>query len=341
MSYGNYEFEVFSSKEGFNKSLAHFQSVSTLLSKLEDYVNLADLLSDLLSEKEIEQNQLAPTVKALLVDRYTYSYDSMNLPETLKDFSGILKAVQTWKAVDVVITYLHPELGYTVINPKNPEHWNQVTELKRNELITVYAGSIESDEKNKKMYDDAIKLVLQFLTGKNPKTPDQFKKGKYIFQEKKAETKTRQKPSGVKQKKSAGTKKAAPKTSAQNQEPEEAATTREQPYANKRMTPFYSVPVTNELFHNGNVEAWKKIIQSYQAKHPDLDVYIFYDGEKINDIHALFKWGKVKHGSTILFSVVGEDIKDVAKLQRYLKQGASPRFEDFLRFPVNTILNLF
>ena len=107
------------------------------------------------------------------------------------------------------------------------------------------------------------------------------------------------------------------------------------------MTPFYSIPVTNELFHNGNVEAWKKIIQSYNTKHPNLEVYIYYDGERIHDIHSLFKWGKVKHGSTILFAVKGENIKDVAKLQRYLRQGASPMFEAFLKFPVNKILNLF
>jgi hypothetical protein len=107
------------------------------------------------------------------------------------------------------------------------------------------------------------------------------------------------------------------------------------------MTPFYSIPVTNELFHNGNVEAWKKIIQSYNAKHPNLEVYIYYDGERIHDIHSLFKWGKVKHGSVIMVAIAGEDIQDVAKLQRYLRQGASPMFEAFLRFPVNTVLNLF
>ena len=107
------------------------------------------------------------------------------------------------------------------------------------------------------------------------------------------------------------------------------------------MTPQYSVPVTNELFHNGNVEAWKKIIQSYQVKNPGCDVFVFYEGERIHDINTLFKWGKVKHGSAILFAVVGTEIGDVAKLQRYLRQGASPQFEAFLRFPVNTVLKLF
>ena len=104
---------------------------------------------------------------------------------------------------------------------------------------------------------------------------------------------------------------------------------------------MYSIPVTNELFHNGNVEAWKKIIQSYTTKYPGLEVYVFYEGERIHDINTLFKWGKVKHGSAILIAVAGADIRDVAKLQRYLRQGASQMFEAFLKAPGNAVLNLF
>jgi len=104
---------------------------------------------------------------------------------------------------------------------------------------------------------------------------------------------------------------------------------------------MYSVPVTNELFHNGNVEAWKRIIASYTTRHPGLEVLVYYDGERITNLNALFKWGKVKHGSTIQFAVKGEEITDVPKLLRYLKQGASPMFEAFLRGPVNAVLMLF
>jgi hypothetical protein len=108
-----------------------------------------------------------------------------------------------------------------------------------------------------------------------------------------------------------------------------------------KMTPRYAVVVQNELFHNGNVEAWKRIIASYNAAYPSLQVYIYYDGERILDINSLFKWGKVKHGSAIEFAVAGNEIKDVAKLQRYLAQGASHMFEAFLRGPVNNVLKLF
>ncbi len=113
------------------------------------------------------------------------------------------------------------------------------------------------------------------------------------------------------------------------------------PASVRRATPRYSVQVTNELFHNGNVEAWKKIIESYKTKYPDLDVRIWYENERINDINALFKWGKVKHGGLIFFSVVGENIRDVSKLQRYLFEGASPRFEAFLKGGIGKVLDLF
>ncbi|MDH4120919.1 MAG: hypothetical protein OEV94_04365 [Deltaproteobacteria bacterium] len=108
-----------------------------------------------------------------------------------------------------------------------------------------------------------------------------------------------------------------------------------------RMTPKYSIQVTNELFHNGNVEAWKNIIESFKVKFTTLEVHIFHDGEKVNDINSLFKWGKVKHGDVLLFSISGEEIQGVAKLQRYLFEGASPRFHNFLKKDVNKALNLF
>jgi hypothetical protein len=107
------------------------------------------------------------------------------------------------------------------------------------------------------------------------------------------------------------------------------------------MTPRYAVVVQNELFHNGNVEAWKRIVASYKAKYPALEVFIYYEGERILDINSLFKWGKVKHGSAIEFAVAGNEIKDVAKLQRYLAQGASNMFEAFLKGSVSSVLRLF
>lgn len=48
-------------------------------------------------------------------------------------------------------------------------------------------------------------------------------------------------------------------------------------------------------------------------KYFGFDVYIFYEGEYINDINIFFKWGKVKYGSVILIFVGGDEIRDVVK----------------------------
>ena len=49
----------------------------------------------------------------------------------------------------------------------------------------------------------------------------------------------------------------------------------------------------------------------------------------------------MKHGSNIKFAITGDDISDVAKLQRYLAQGASHLYEAFLKGPVNSVMALF
>jgi hypothetical protein len=107
----------------------------------------------------------------------------------------------------------------------------------------------------------------------------------------------------------------------------------------KKMSPKYGVLVSNEIFHNGNVEAWKKIINSYEAKYPNVKVLVFYDKEQITNLNTLFKWGKVKHGTYIEFALLGIEFADVSKLRKYLEQGASHRFEAFLKGdPTKTLL---
>ena len=324
MQLGQYDFERFSTKEGFNSSLGHFQTVSELLGDFQDYYNLADILNILVSAKEIQQNQLAPIVYALLVDKFGYYTESINLPASVSDFSKIKKEIPTWKAVDVVLAYNHPQLGYTLINPKNESQWDTLQDFTKNELMTVFVGAFQ-DELDELIAKKAIESVISMISGGAPGSTTVLKKGNYHFNELEIDDEEEELEEEFEE----------------EEEEVSAAPAAAPSKGKKRMTPYYSVNVTNELFHNGNVEAWKKIIQSYTVKNPGLEVYIFYDGERIHDINTLFKWGKVKHGSAIMFAVGGENIRDVAKLQRYLFQGASPKFEDFLRFPVNKVLNLF
>lgn len=325
-----YEFEGFSNRQSFNKSLRHFKAVNNIVADFNDDYNMADVINDLLAEKAIRQNQVAPIVSALLVDKFNYVGKSCNMPDTFTELSQLCEDIQTWNAVDLVVTYHHPELGIVVINPKNPEHWNQIRDLKKNELVCVYVGAFSDtpdyleDKKLSKLFDQAIDRIFSLIGGKKGKTPKSLTEGDFVYEPEEPEEDVVEE-----------TVSAAPDA---NPAPKKVVGT---PAAQKRIVGPYSVPVTNELFHNGNVEAWKRIIESYKVKYPENEVYIFYDNERIHDINTLFKWGKVKHGSSILFSVAGEVIKDIARLQRYLKQGASNRFEDFLRFPVGKVPELF
>jgi hypothetical protein len=234
--------------------------------------------------------------------------------------------------VDIIIAYFHPELGVKVINPKQLTHWQAIQSLKKNELVNIYIGGIGNDVDDK-LKSLALERCIQLLQGKKITSPPDLCRGRYTLKKVKKPQEEKRAAAPAKRKTVARKRAAAA--------PEKKAAAPAAPTGQRRMTPLYSIPVTNELFHNGNVEAWKKVIQSYSTKYPGSDVYIFYEGERIHDVNALFKWGKVKHGSAILIAVAGDNIQDVAKLRRYLKQGASPMFEAFLRFPVNQVLNLF
>ena len=93
MAESQYEFERFFDREGFNRSLSHFQAVSSLLEDFEDEYNLADILNVMLRDKEVEQDQLAPILYALLVDKYGYRTGTWNADTTTDDFEHIVTAL--------------------------------------------------------------------------------------------------------------------------------------------------------------------------------------------------------------------------------------------------------
>jgi len=218
------------------------------------------------------------------------------------------------------MVYYHPQLGPTLVNPKNLDSFEPILNgIKENELITIYTGYF-GKEFDLDMAKQATKALIDLFYGKKPKNTSQFKSNSLEYK----------KP------------QVLPTIKSQSQ----TTTTATQPgqetsSAKKKLSPKYGIAVANELFHNGNVEAWKKIIESYETKYPDIKVLVFYDNEQINDINTLFKWGKVKFGTMIFFSLLGEEFKDVSKLRRYLAQGASPKFEAFLKGSPGQILQLF
>ncbi|MCL1911064.1 MAG: hypothetical protein FWG13_02530 [Leptospirales bacterium] len=301
------------SKNSFNKALRHFFSVNDVVDDIERRKNIADVINGELDNEEIVQDQILPIIGAVLRDKYAYTCKSVNLPVSVSDFEKIAAETSKWTAVDICVVYFAPDGKVFVINPKNAAHWNSARELAKDQLIVIYSKYRKGDDKkDKKIETDVIVAVEEMLLGK-----DVFINKDFIDQSVAAPAP----PSPAAQPKSATAQAAS-------QSP-------------GKITPKYAVNVTNELFHNGNVEAWKKIIESYNTKYPGLQVHIFHKGEVINDINSLFKWGKVKHGDSIFFQVSGEEIKGVSKLQKYLSEGASQRFEQFLKVGVGKVLNLF
>jgi hypothetical protein len=342
--------EVLSTRTGFNAAVRHMNKTIEISGTLGSNTNLGDLLYER-GDENLSGERGGLLLRMLLIDKLGYKTVSSNLASVASDIPALAEEFRKWKAVDLVAAYHHPDLGLLIANPKTPEELANFGMLRKRELLVVYAGKggEAADETCRK----AAELAVSLFEGKKVKASPDLLKGSFAPKIlKKTEDpgeKPAKAPKAVRAAKPKGRAKAsrsaaAPAPAAKENRVAAPVVTSTAPAISKgpvRMTPMYSVVVQNELFHNGNVEAWKRIVASYNAKYPDLQVYIYYEGERILDINSLFKWGKVKHGSAIQFAVAGSEIKDVAKLQRYLVQGASHQFEAFLRGPVNSVLKLF
>ena len=311
-------FSSLSTRTSFNKVLRHLVSVSGLIEAIDKNENLADHLNGMLEAGQIQKNQVGAIVNVILNSRLQLPYKSKNMEESVSSFLPIVTSFSRWNGVSLTLVYYHPTLGQLLVNPASEDHWASVQELKKDELIVVYARSRDG---KRETAEKAIDAFYSLLSGKIPEEAPGF------IDTSAPEPKPEPKPEP----------QAAPQAGPQKAAPAAAA-----PPAGKRnITPKYSVQVTNELFHNGNVEAWKNIIESYEAKHVGNKVIVYHEGELIQDLNSLFKWGKVKHGGVIMFQVAGAQIKGVSRLQKYLHEGASSRFEAFMKHDINKVLNLF
>ena len=326
----NINLEVLSTRSGFNSAVRHIKKTMDIASDASAG-NLGDIVYQL-DDEELTGGKVGLLLRMLLVDKLGYRTASKNLAATVSDLSVLVKEFGKWNGVDLVAAYYHPEMGLLIANPKVAEELAVFGELRKRELLVIYAGlqGKETDDNCQKAAD----LALNLFEGAKVTAPSALTKGKFTVKKVSKPKKEEVKAVKAKTNKAPAGKRAASTA-------KKAATIHVKSAGSSRMTPRYAVVVQNELFHNGNVEAWKRIVASYKMKHPSLEVFIYYDGERILDINSLFKWGKVKHGSAIEFAVAGNEIQDVAKLQRYLAQGASHQFEAFLRGPVNTVLKLF
>ena len=209
------------SKGNFNKALNHFFKVTEVVDDIENKSNLGDIINQQINEGEIFHDQILPIVGAVIRDKFQYSYDSFNIPVIVNDFTKLADETGKWTAMDIVMVYYTPNGDVVVINPKNAVSWASVRELARDQLLVIYVKFRK--DVNPKLEMEAIIAIEEMISGK-----DVFINKEFIDQ--------------------TIVQKVAQKAVVQ------AA----QDATSKKMTPKYAVRVSNELFHNGNVEAWKK-----------------------------------------------------------------------------------
>ena len=311
----NNELNLLARRAGYNLALRHFRTAQEFSADVEEGFNLADVLNLALDNERIEELQIRPTVNILLTEKFGYAFESQNLRERVDKIDGLTKTVSGWSNIQVVLVYTDANDGIYLLNPEVPEPWEAALPLSKDEHLVCYVGSLE--ETRNGVLEGAAADVFTLLYGGSVRGKTGYRASENLKQFINSEEE-------------------------HDVQPEPAAPTAQpSPGRSKSITAKIAVNVTNELFHNGNVESCKRIIESYKYKYPHLDVLIWYEGERINNINALFKWGKVKHGVPILFSVSGENPTDVSKLRNYLFEGASPRFEAFLHGAPGTILQLF
>lgn len=322
----NNQLNLLARRVGYNLALRHFRTAQSFAADVGDGYNLAGVLNAALQSGEIEGFQARPVINILLAEKYGYAYGAQNLRENVENVKALVTTINGWNNIHFVLVYTDANTEVHIIDPTTEEHWEPALPLAKDEFLVCYAGTV-ADARSDEVLDSAVGDFFSLLYGGKPRAKSAYRSSTNL--KKKVEPAPAPEPEQEAEE--------GEGTAAEASAPEPVAAT-----GPRKVTGKIAVNVTNELFHNGNVEAWKRIILSYRLSHPGTDVLVWYEGERINDINALFKWGKVKHGTPIMFSVAGgEHVTDIVKLRKYLFEGASQRFEAFLHGAPGTVLKLF
>ncbi|MBW7859051.1 MAG: hypothetical protein H3C43_12340, partial [Leptonema sp. (in: Bacteria)] len=251
-------------RSSYNRLLKHMIVTTTIVDRFENGENLANILNEMIDTGTIQAEQIPAILNIILVSRSALPFRSVNLSETVTSYNLLIEKTSQWTDLDLVLAYYHPTFGIILVNPAKSEHWLKVHELKRDELLVVYCRSKSGGNDIARKGLDAFFSILA---------------GKAAVEDASFVAKATSTPQVA--------AKVVPVAQA-------APTAPPPPTHGAKMTPKYSVQVSNELFHNGNVEAWKNIIEAYHARYVGCRVIVYHEGELIQDLNSLFKWGKVK-----------------------------------------------
>jgi hypothetical protein len=283
----------------FNATVRHMKKALGILKDLEGGENFADALR---RRRGVSNADALSFLKLLLADKLGYRALSANPPGFAGDLPALAAEFQLWRADLVAVFHDPPFLG--ILNPKDAGQLAALGKPFPRELLVVYAGGFDVSPE---LAATAAQTALALLEGGHPDIAPEL----------------RDPVPGVLPDFSLG---PAP-------EPWDSGA-EQAPVAKPRRQTLYSVRVANELFHYGNVEAWKRVIGDYERAHPGCKVQVYYDGEPVRDMNALFTWGKAPWGSIIRFAVFapapGDPVRDLAKLRRSLAQASGRDFEALL-----------
>jgi len=132
-------FHATGKRVAYNRLLKHMIVTTSIVDRFEKGDNLADILNSMLDAGSLNAEQVPAILNIILVSRAALPYRSMNLPETVASFSPFSEQFSKWNALDLVVAYYHPTFGIQLANPARADHWQRMHELKRDELIVVYA----------------------------------------------------------------------------------------------------------------------------------------------------------------------------------------------------------
>ncbi|HBE00983.1 MAG: hypothetical protein A2096_10040 [Spirochaetes bacterium GWF1_41_5] len=302
----NIETSFISSRSEYNSYVRFFNKTMAASKSFSGRKKAAAVLKNLRDADGSSDGEIQTVIQAVLLDKLGYKCKSVNLPEdiTVSPADGRFNSLE---ASDLFFTCYTSEGDMHILDPHDHNDFTPLLPLKKRTLLVIF---IQTDSRHEKMMNEAYSLLYKKAAGSAGKKNQAAKKKQPEIIALPAPLPPALQPV-----------RAAEETAA----PGPAAVP-----ANIKSSEMASVQVTNELFHNGNVEAWKRIIASYENKYPGRKVNVFYDGEKIENIMSLFQWGKVKIGTCIMFTISGPDYPDIIKLKKYLHRGASPFFESFI-----------
>ncbi|MDR1319073.1 MAG: hypothetical protein LBJ90_05565, partial [Treponema sp.] len=183
--------EVLSTRRGFNSAVRQIKKTIGIADSVGGN-NLGDVLYEL-GDDDLSGERAALLLRMLLVDKLGYKSVSSNLASVVSEPSRLAEEFAKWKGVDLIVAYHHPEMGLLVANPKTAEELAGFGQLKKRELLVVYAGKggTAADESCQK----AAELALGLFEGIKVKVPPALLRGNFTARKpKKAEAETEKAP---------------------------------------------------------------------------------------------------------------------------------------------------